>query len=125
MFPPKVPQGQWREGHWVFDGIGRGSGKCFLVRNIVGNHPTVNVCTRHVKLLTEYLRLDFSFQNDHNFFFVACDCNLLILKNPLGIYFPAQKSFLMDGGLTAILKPWWGDIRSRGHHPRTELRRSQ
>jgi hypothetical protein len=23
--------GQWREGHWVFGGIERNSGKCFLV----------------------------------------------------------------------------------------------
>ena len=31
FFHHKYHQGQWREGHWVFGGIERGSGKCFLV----------------------------------------------------------------------------------------------
>jgi hypothetical protein len=30
-FHRKYHRGQWREGHWVFGGIERGSGKCFLV----------------------------------------------------------------------------------------------
>ena len=30
-FHRKYHQGTWREGHWVFGGIERGSGKCFLV----------------------------------------------------------------------------------------------
>lgn len=31
FFHRKYHRGQWREGHWVFGGIERGSGKCFLV----------------------------------------------------------------------------------------------
>jgi hypothetical protein len=30
-FHRKYHRGQWREGHWVFGGIERESGKCFLV----------------------------------------------------------------------------------------------
>lgn len=30
-FHRKYHRGQWRDGHWVFGGIERGSGKCFLV----------------------------------------------------------------------------------------------
>jgi len=30
-FHRKYHRGQWREGHWVFGGIERGTGKCFLV----------------------------------------------------------------------------------------------
>jgi len=30
-FHRKYHRGQWREGHWVFGGIERGSGRCFLV----------------------------------------------------------------------------------------------
>ena len=30
-FHRKYHQGQWREGHWVFEGIERDTGKCFLV----------------------------------------------------------------------------------------------
>ena len=31
FFHRKCHRGQWRPGHWVFDGIECGSGKCFLV----------------------------------------------------------------------------------------------
>ena len=31
FFHRKYHRGQWREGHWVFGGIERGSNKCFLV----------------------------------------------------------------------------------------------
>ena len=31
FFHRKYHRGQWRPGHWVFGGIERGSGKCFLV----------------------------------------------------------------------------------------------
>ena len=31
FFHGKYHRGQWREGHWVFGGIERGSAKCFLV----------------------------------------------------------------------------------------------
>ncbi|KAK9754939.1 hypothetical protein QE152_g903 [Popillia japonica] len=31
FFHRKYHRGQWRESHWVFGGIERGSGKCFLV----------------------------------------------------------------------------------------------
>jgi transposase-like protein len=31
FFHRKYNRGQWREGHWVFGGIERNSGKCFLV----------------------------------------------------------------------------------------------
>nr|XP_022903262.1 uncharacterized protein LOC111415684 [Onthophagus taurus] len=31
FFHRKYHRGQWREGHWVFGGIERGSGNCFLV----------------------------------------------------------------------------------------------
>jgi len=31
FFHRRYQRGQWREGHWVFGGIERGSGKCFLV----------------------------------------------------------------------------------------------
>jgi hypothetical protein len=30
-FHRKYHRGQWRDGHWVFGGIERGTGKCFLV----------------------------------------------------------------------------------------------
>ena len=30
-FHRKYHRGQWRDGHWVFGGIERGSGKCFLI----------------------------------------------------------------------------------------------
>ncbi|KAK6993536.1 hypothetical protein BgiMline_010089 [Biomphalaria glabrata] len=30
-FHRKYHRGQWREGHWVFGGIERGSGRCFMV----------------------------------------------------------------------------------------------
>lgn len=31
FFHRKYHRGQWREGHWVFGGIERGTGKCFLL----------------------------------------------------------------------------------------------
>jgi hypothetical protein len=31
FFGRKYHRGQWRKGHWVFGGVERGSGKCFLV----------------------------------------------------------------------------------------------
>jgi len=31
FFHGKYHRGQWRQGHWVFGGIERGLGKCFLV----------------------------------------------------------------------------------------------
>ena len=31
FFHRKYHRGKWRPGHWVFGGIERGSGKCFLV----------------------------------------------------------------------------------------------
>ena len=31
FFHRKYHRGLWREGHWVFGGIERGSGRCFLV----------------------------------------------------------------------------------------------
>ncbi|KAK9731651.1 hypothetical protein QE152_g13471 [Popillia japonica] len=52
FFHRKYHRGQWREGHWVFGGIERGSGKCFLVE--VADRAAETLLTEIRRFLLEF-----------------------------------------------------------------------
>jgi hypothetical protein len=46
-FHRKYHRSQWNDGHWVFGGIERGSGKCFLVEVPDRRAPTLEALVGH------------------------------------------------------------------------------